>query len=187
MSSHLIRAAALIVDVAALAAGVLFVLRFLVQLLRTDYYNPLTQTVLRLSDPLLEPLRRVLPAGRRLDCASLLAAWAVQGLRLLLLSGLAGAWPPAGGLLVLAAAQLIQLILHVFSFAILAVVILSWINPFSPPPASRVFHELSEPLLRPIRRFLPPLAGLDLSPLLALVLLQLLALLVVEPLRGAVY
>lgn len=187
MSSHLVQAAALIVDVVALGAGILFVLRFLMQLLRIDYYNPLTQAVLRLSDPVLEPLRRVLPAGHRLDCASLLAAWTVQALRLCLLSGLIGSWPPAFGLLILATAQLIQLILHVFSFAILVVVILSWINPFSPPPASRLFHELSEPLLRPIRRHLPPLAGLDLSPLLALVLLQLLALLVVEPLRGVVH
>ena len=186
MSGPLIQAWVLIVDVAALSVGILFVLRFLTQLLRTDWYNPLTQTVLRLSDPLLDPLRKLLPASPRLDWASLAAAWVVQGLRLGLLGLVApGPWPSAAGFVLLATAGLIQLILHAFSIAILIVVILSWVNPFSPHPASRLFHELSEPLLRPIRRRLPSLGGLDLSPLVALVALQLLAVLVVAPLQGA--
>lgn len=161
----------------------LFALRFLLQLLQADYHNPVSQALVRLSDPPLRPLRKFLPRHRRMDSASLLAICLVQGVRLCVFALLLyGSLPSASGLVMLTVAHVVQFNVRLFMLLIFVVVVLSWVNPGSSSPVANILHQLCEPLLRALRGRLPPLGGLDMSPLVALVLLQLVSLLFVAPL-----
>ena len=100
-----------------------------------------------------------------------------------MITGILGHRAPAAALLVLSVAEILQLAVHVFLFSILIQVIMSWINPGSYNPLLSVLHSLNEPLLGPARRIVPPIGGLDLSPIVVMVALQLAAILLVGPLR----
>jgi YggT family protein len=155
----------------ALVVGA-FLLRLLLQLARTDFRNPLVQAIVRVTNPLVMPLRRVLPPLGRVDTASVVALLLAQTLRtaLGLLLGGAGV-PGALRLLLLAVATLLDTTLIVFLIAVFAYVVLSWVAPDGYSPAGRVLSDLVEPLLRPFRRALPAFGGLDLSPLILILLL----------------
>jgi len=157
-------------------------LRFLLQWVRADFYNPVSQFVVRVTNPLLKPLRRVIPGWGGLDIAAVSLMIALQLLSLLLVLLLRGQGVPIGTLVLWSLAELISLAFNVFIFAIIIQVILSWVNPGHYNPVSSLLHSLTEPLLRPARRMLPPISGIDLSPLLVLLALQVLKMLVVPPL-----
>lgn len=142
-------------------------LRLLLQMVRADFYNPVSQLVVRVTDPLLHPLRRVIPPWRRLDSASLVLALATQCAATLLVFTLAG-FPPPNPLLLLAwaATGICAVLINIYFFAILAAIVLSWIAPQSHHPAIALLYQLTEPVMAPVRRLLPPLGGLDLSPIL---------------------
>lgn len=147
-------------------------LRFLLQLAKADFYNDVSQFTVKLTNPLLRPLRRLIPGLWGLDLAALVLMWVLKIIELLLLGANFNA-----GLLLFAAVQLISLAIYVFIFVIIIQVILSWLSllgsqPFlNSHPLVRLLYQLSEPVLRPIRRFLPPISGLDLSPMVAMILL----------------
>lgn len=158
-------------------------LRLFLQWTRADFYNPLSQAIVRLTNPVLRPLRRHVPAIGRIDTASVLVILALELANLwlkLLIAGLDGA---IGGLLVLACADILAKACYLFTFAILALVVASWVAPGAYNPVLSLIDALTRPLLKPLRGLLPPLGGLDLSPMVALVLLQLAQMLVVAPLR----
>lgn len=157
-------------------------LRFLLQWARADFYNPLVQVLVKLTNPPLLPLRRYIPGYRGLDMAAVVLMVALQLLELLLITLLVGRPGNPVGLLVLAAAQLLALLLNVLFWAVIIQAVLSWINPDPRQPAVHLLYQLTEPILRPARQLLPPLSGLDLSPILVLIVLQLLKLLLVAPL-----
>ena len=183
MSGYLAQAGFLILGVVLLALSTLFVLRFLLQWMNVDYQNPFSQVVVYLSNPLLRVPRKLLPRSKHLDTASLLMACLVQGIKLCLFAALIHKQlPTLVSVAVLAVAHTIQIALHIFSFTIIAVVLISWLNPYTFHPAKYLLQQMSRPLLQAIRRHLPPIGGLDLAPLVALLLLQLLAILVVAPL-----
>ena len=167
------RELAFIVDsLFALLVGV-FLLRLLFQLVRTDFRNPLVQALVRITNPLVLPLRRVLPALGRIDTASVVAVVLAQMLRTTLVLVLGGAGLPAVvPLLLLSVVALLDTTLLVFLIAVFAFVILSWVAPDGYSPAGRVLADLVEPLLRPFRQALPALGGLDLSPLVVILLLS---------------
>ena len=169
------RELAFLVDsVLALVVGA-FLLRLLFQLLRVDFRNPLAQAIVRLTNPVVIPLRRILPPLGRLDTASVTATVLAQVLRTLLVRLIeSGALPSAGHLLILAVLELIDTTLVVFLGALILYVVLSWVSPEGYNPASRLLASLVDPMLRPLRRALPTLGGLDLSPLVASLLLILL-------------
>jgi YggT family protein len=152
-----------------------FLLRLLCQIVRTDFRNPLVQAIVRLTNPLVMPLRRVLPPIGRVDSASVVAVLLMQMLRTTLVLLLAGDGLPAVlPLLLLSVVELLDTTLLVLLVAIFGYVILSWVSPDGYTPPGRLLADLVEPLLRPFRRMVPPLGGLDLSPLLVILLLSVL-------------
>lgn len=160
------------------------ILRFLLQWVGADYYNPISQFVVKLTHPPLRLLRRFIPAIGRVDTSSLVLVLVLQtvaGYLVLLLQG--GANVPIAAMLAWSAHDLLDLVLNIFFFAVLIRVVLSWLGhlPFS--PAVSLLHSLTEPLLRQGRRLLPPMGGLDLSPLLPLIGIQLLRMLLLPPLQ----
>lgn len=158
-------------------------LRFLLQWARADFYNPLAQLLVKLTNPPLLPLRRVIPGFRGLDMAAVALMLLLQLLELALLAGLYGRRVTVAGLLVLSVVELLDLAITVAFWAVILQALLSWFNPDYRQPAVRLLYQLTEPLLRPARRLLPPIGGLDLSPLVLLLGLQLARMLLLAPLR----
>ncbi|MDG1579711.1 YggT family protein [Pseudomonas sp. GOM6] len=160
-------------------------LRFVLQLVRADFYNPLSQFAVKATQPLLKPLRRIIPGFGGLDLASLLLAILVQlaimGLTLLLAYGTTG--NPLQ-LLVWAVIGVTSLFLKIFFFALIISVILSWVAPGSYNPGAQLVNQICEPLLTPIRKILPSLGGLDISPIFAFIAINLLDMLVVKNLAA---
>lgn len=164
----------------------LVLLRFILQLVRADFYNPLSQFAVKATKPLLNPLRKVIPGLRGLDLASLVLAILIQlllmALTLLLLGyGVVDLLPQ---LLIWSVIGVTALFLKVFFFALIASVILSWVAPGSYNPAAQLINQICEPLLTPIRRVLPSLGGLDISPIFAFIALNLIEMLVIKNLAA---
>ncbi|MGB5260340.1 MAG: YggT family protein [Gammaproteobacteria bacterium] len=153
-------------------------LRFLLGLTRADFYNPISQFLVRITNPLLIPLRKIIPAFGKLDIASIVLILALQIILLLIIVALRGASIKLLPLLLMAVGELIMLALNVFLVAIIVQVIISWINPGSYNPVNALLHNLTAPILRPVQRIIPPLSGIDLSPLFALIGLQVLKMLI---------
>ncbi|WJW75776.1 YggT family protein [Thiohalobacter sp. IOR34] len=158
-------------------------LRTLLAWVRADFYNPVSQFLVKITNPPLLPLRRLIPPLGRIDSAAivlmLLVQMAAVALILLLRGGAFSPWT----LLVVSIAELVSLLFNVFVFSIIIQAILSWVNPGAYNPVTALLHALNEPVLRPARRLLPPIGGLDLSPLLALIALQVLKMLVLPLFR----
>ncbi|WP_422911024.1 YggT family protein [Pseudomonas sp. MAC6] len=156
-------------------------LRFILQLVRADFYNPLSQFIVRATHPLLKPLRKVIPSFAGLDLASLVLAIVVQlvlmALTLMLLGY--GVDNPLQ-LLVWSIIGVTALFLKVFFFALIISVILSWVAQGSHNPTAMLINQICEPLLAPIRRILPSMGGLDLSPIVAFLILNLIDMLVIR-------
>jgi len=149
--------------------------RFALQWARAPFRNPLGQFIVAVTDWMVRPARRLVPGLFGLDMASLLLAWlwqvAYNGIALGL-SGVLGAVSLAPALLValLAALELARMGLYLVMGAVLVAAVFSWVNPYA--PLADVFNTLTRPLLRPFRRVIPPIGGVDLSPLALLLVLQ---------------
>ena len=150
-------------------------LRFILQLVRADFYNPLSQFIVRATQPLLRPMRRVIPSLLGLDMSSLLLAILIQLLLMVVTLTLMGYG--VGGflvqLLIWSILSITSLFLKVFFFALIISVIQSWVAPHSHNPAALLVNQLCEPLLAPFRRLLPNLGGLDISPIFAFITINL--------------
>jgi len=158
----------------ALVVGA-FMLRLLLQLTRADFRNPVAQAIVSLTNPLVLPLRRLLPAMGRIDTASVVAVLLVQIVHTALVTALSGAGVPGAAFLLTAAAiRLVDLILLLYFFAIFAYVLLSWVSTDGYSPLGRVLHDLCEPVMAPFRRAVPVLGGLDVSPAVVLILIAVL-------------
>ena len=160
-------------------------LRFVLQLVRANFYNPLCQFAVKATQPLLKPLRRVIPSLFGLDMSSLVLAILVQlalmALTLLLTYGTTGNFLQ---LLVWALIGVTALFLKIFFFALIISVILSWVAPGSHNPGAELVNQICEPALAPFRKLLPNLGGLDISPILAFMVLKLLDMLVINNLAA---
>ena len=158
-------------------------LRFLLQWARADFYNPISQFIVKATQPPLKPLRKIIPGIGGLDMAALIFMLVLKFVELWLVTGLLGMSPQIGGLAMLSIAELLGLLINVFIFSILIQVIISWVNPGMHNPVMGLLHSLTEPLLAPARRVIPPISGLDLSPIIVIVCLQLASMLAVAPIR----
>jgi YggT family protein len=168
-----------LIDTLLSLAQLCFLLRLLLQWARADFRNPLARAIVQLTSPVLAPLRRVLPAIGRVDTASVVVVIALGLLRTSMATLLGGVgFPPLLWLIELTALELVRQILWVYFFAIVLYAALSFIAPGSYSPAQALLTSLCEPVLRPFRRLIPPLANLDLSPLWACILIQALLILV---------
>ena len=161
-------------------------LRFLLQLVRADFYNPVSQFLITVTNPALRHLRRWVPGFLGLDWPSILLLVILQTMEICLIALVSTSGLPAlPGLLVLIIAHLLELCVWIYLFVIILQVILSWIHPGAYSPVTVLMYQLTDPVLRPLRRLLPPTAGLDWSPLVAIILLNLVLLLLVTPLQDA--
>jgi len=158
-------------------------LRFLLQWCGADFYNPISQFLVKATHPPLKLLRRFVPSIGKIDTSSLVLVFALQILAdfsILLLKGVAIS---IGALTILSLTQLVSLLINIFIYAVFARAILSWMNPGSFNAASSILYSLTEPVLNLCRRFIPDLGGIDLSPLAALMLLQLAKMVILPPLH----
>ncbi len=148
-------------------------LRFLLQLVRADFYNPISQTLVKMTNPLVIPVRKILPGYGGLDLASLLLALVLQMLMIALLVLLqTGALLAPVPLLLASGLGIAAYLVKIYFFALLAMIILSWIAPGGNNPALYLLHQITEPVMAPFRKILPPMGGLDLSPILVFVLIN---------------
>ncbi len=158
-------------------------LRFLLQLTKADFYNPLSQFVVKVTSPVLRPLRRFIPGFRGMDISSLVLAWLVQTLVLFLVGVLAGLGLAALGAVLWSIPALVELTIDVFLYAVIIRVILSWISPDPRNPMVHLLYTLTDPVMAPVQRRLPPIGGLDLSPIAVTIGLILLQMLLLPPLK----
>jgi len=159
----------------------LIMLRFLLQLARANFYNPLSQFLVKVTNPLLIPLRRVVPGLFGIDMASVVLLFTVQVVALILTHMAAGIAVHFPGVLIMAVGELLSLALNCYLISILVQIILSWVGPGGRHPISDVLYSLNEPVLRSARRVLPVMAGMDFSPLVVVILIQLAKILLVAP------
>ena len=159
------------------------VIRFLLQWARADFYNPISQFVVRLTSPVLKPMRRVIPGYAGYDLASVVLAWLLKAAELALLSLILGLGRNPLAALGWAVPALVSVVISIFLFAILVRVILSWVNPDPYNPAVMLLSDVTDPILRPAQRLMPNLGGIDLSPMLVMIALVLLEMLLLPPLR----
>ncbi len=159
------------------------VLRFLLQWVRADFYNPISQAIVKVTSPALRRLRRFIPAVGHLDTASVVLMLALQMLNTYLVLNMIGYHSGPVGVFIVAIAELLSKIIYVLMFAVIIQVIVSWVSPGAYNPVLSLVDSLTTPVMRPARRLIPPIGGLDLSPMVAIVALQLLLMLVVAPLK----
>lgn len=182
--SYLIRALVTLLQFAFSLYLFLLMLRFLFQLVRADFYNPLSQAVVKLTNPPLKLLRRFIPGYAGVDWPCVVLLILVQALEILLLSLLITGHPPnIPALLVLSLADLLQLCAYLYIFFIIIIVVLSWVNPGAYNPITVLLYQVTDPLIRRARRVLPDLGGLDFSPMLVMLVIYLVLSLVIAPLR----
>ena len=160
-------------------AIIFLLMRFSLQLARADFYNPVSQAVVRLTNPLLAPLRRVIPPVKGQDSAALVLAYILALVFLLVAYGVTGGIPNPLLLLALAPLHLLEIILDMLFWGVIIHAILSWFPNAQGAPAARVLDQLITPLLTPIRRIIPDLGGIDLSPIALLLLVQIIKISVV--------
>lgn len=158
-----------------------FALRFLFQIVRADFHNPVSQFIVKATNPLLVPMRRIIPGVAGIDMASVVILLLLQYANMFLLTLINGGHFFPVGMAVIAIAKLIGLIISVFTFSILIQVILSWVSPGVYNPVTSLLYSLNEPILSRARRLLPPIHGFDLSPIVAMIVLQLMSMLIVAP------
>lgn len=151
----------------------LMVLRFILQLVRADFYNPLCQFIVKATNPLVIPLRRVLPGFGGIDLSSLVLSLLLQALLIavLLIFVKGGIGSPAA-LLAASLFSFIALLLKILFFAIIAMIIISFVAPGSQHPAIYLLYQITEPVTAPFRKLLPAMGGLDFSPILVFVLIR---------------
>jgi len=162
-------------------------LRVLLQVVRADFYNPICQFLVRVTNPLLKPLRRIIPGFMGIDMAGVLLLLIIQTLELMVLSWLTGPTLHLPGVVLLAATELIRLMIYIYIFAIVVMAILSWVNPDPRNPVVPLLWRLTSPIMAPARQLIPVFGGIDISPMLVIILLLFLVRLLLDPLSAAAF
>ncbi len=147
----------------------IMLLRFILQQVGADFYNPISQFVVKATQPLVGITRRFIPSIRKIDTASLVLVLVLILIKLVVLFSIAG-YPINGPqLLFKALYDLVSLTFDIFIIALFVQAILSWVNPDPNHPVSSLLYNLTFPVLRPIRKYIPPIGSIDLSTLIALI------------------
>ncbi len=152
----------------------LVLLRFLMQWMGADFFNPVAQFVVKVTKPLLNPLRKIIPSSGHYDFAALIALVGLQALYGYLIAMLQGGQISFGPLAVWTIAELVDLILNTFVIMIIVRALLSWINPGTYNPAVSLLYNITDPILNFGRKLIPPIGGIDLSPIIIIVGLEFL-------------
>ena len=158
-------------------------LRYLLARVRADFYNPLSQFLVKITNPPLKPLRRFIPGYLGIDWPSIILLLFIQGLEIIMIALVSNGHIPApAGLFVLTIANLLQTLIYIHMFIIIIQIVISWVNPGAYNPITVIMFQLSEPVLKPARRLIPPAGGFDWSPLVILIIMNLMIILMVSPL-----
>ena len=159
-------------------------LRFLLQTIRADFYNPICQFLVTVTNPALKPLRRWIPGYLGIDWPSILLMILLQLLEICLIALLvSGQIPATISLPVVIASKLLKLLIYTYIVIIVIQAIISWIQPGTYSPFTVLLYQLCEPLIKPIRRHIPAAGGIDWSLFLVLILLNLALILLVAPIQ----
>ncbi len=185
-SSYFVNPVIFIIDTVFALYILAIMLRFLLQWVNADFYNPISQFLVKITHPPLKLLRRAIPSIGRIDTASIVFMLVLQMLAGFLIFTMKGAVTPIGALFVWALAELLTLLINLYVFAILIQVIVSWVNPGTYNPGVSLIYNLTEPMLRVVRNILPPMGGIDLSALVVLIGLQLIKMVLLPPLIQAI-
>lgn len=161
-------------------------IRFLLQWARADFYNPISQFVVKVTTPVLRPLRQIIPGYGGMDLAALVLVWLLATVELGILALLLGIDRSPFLAIGWAIPSVVELFINLFLFAILIRVILSWVSPDPYNPAVALLNRLTDPVMRPAQRLIKPIGGIDLSPMLVLIGLTLLNMLLIPPLKWIV-
>jgi YggT family protein len=163
----------------------LVVMRFLLQLVRADFYNPISQFIVKATNLPLIPLRKVIPGIGGIDVASIVLALLVQAVAIVLILLLNGIQPPPLQVVMWSAIGILSLLLKVYFWGLLITVIASWVAPNSYNPVLILINQILEPAMKPIRKIMPDLGGIDISPIIMFLLIQVLEILLVKGLAQA--
>lgn len=152
------------------------VLRFLLQLVRADFYNPISQFLVKATNPPLIPLRKVIPGWGGVDVASLILALLIQTAAIIIIFLLNGVQPFSfiGTLVLWSILSIIGLLLKIFFWGFIIIIIASWVAPGSYNPALILLNQILEPVTKPIRKLMPDMGGIDISPIFVLLIIHIL-------------
>jgi len=160
-------------------------LRLLLQIVRADFYNPFSQFLVKATNPPLRPLRRIIPGWGGVDIASLVLLFVLQCVAIVLIALLQGGALESisiAGLLMASIAKLISLLMYIYFFSLIIIALLSWISPGGYNPVTALMSSINEPLLRPVRKILPPAGMLDFSVFVTILGLVVARMLIMPPL-----
>jgi YggT family protein len=151
------------------------VLRFLLQAVKADFYNPISQFIVKVSNPLLLPIRKVVPGFGGYDASSLVLAVIVQLVTICATLLLIGLWPlPYLNIAIWSVLGTVGIFLDLYFWGLLIIIIISWIAPHNPNPAIDLLKQIIEPVMKPIRDRMPDMGGIDLSPIIMILLIRVL-------------
>jgi YggT family protein len=157
-------------------------MRLILAWVGADYHNPITQFVVKMTSFFIKPMKKFLPDIRGIETSTLVAIILVEVIKFFLITVLSFGLPNIFGLIILGIGDFIQLLIWALSIALILQVILSWVQPGS--HVHQTLDKFTSPLMRPFQRVLPPVAGIDISPIPALIILQLLIIVLVNPMKG---
>lgn len=161
---------------------VIVFLRFIFQLVKADFYNPLSQFVLNATNPILTPLRRIVPTWKNIDGASLILIFLLKIIELYLRDFIHfGSLGSFYKIFALSIMELVRMGINFYFFAILGQIILSWLAPHNNNPVIGLLQQITNPVMAPARKLIPPIGGMDLSPILVILALQILETLLLHP------
>ena len=182
MGNYLIDAGLFLVDTILGLYILIVLLRFLFQSVGADFYNPISQFVVKASNPILAPLHRIIPTLKGIDFAAILLLIVLESLRISITAFSMIYVPELSGVLVLSIGKLVQLVVYVMVFTLFARAVLSWVSGSSHHFATRLIFSLTEPLIKKVRRVVPRTGALDFSPIVLFIFLMLVLKLLAQPL-----
>lgn len=146
-------------------------IRFLLAWSRANFYNPLSQFLVKITNPVLVPLRRMIPAMGKLDTAAIVLALGLMIIKVFLLVGMQGSSVGVPVVLTYSIVELLRMVIHIYIFALIIQAVLSWVGNSYGNPLADILNSLTDPILRPIRNIVPTIGMVDLSPMVAILLL----------------
>lgn len=178
MSGSVVNAFAFLIETLLNLYLAVLLMRVLLEAVGADYYNPVCQVLLKITQPLVGPLSKLIPAIGNINIAAIVLLFVLQTVGVLLMAAISGLAIGPFEALWIAALSLVRLLLMLYLVLIIVEVILSWVGGGMRHPIIPLIYQLTRPVLAPIRRVVPPLAGIDLSPLVAIIGIQFLMILI---------
>ena len=148
---------------------VILMLRLILQWAGADFYNPVSQFIVKITNPLVKPLRRIIPGFFGIDFATLVLIFALTTIKILIVYSLSGYNLFSGLLIITIVLEVVDLLLNIFLFAIIIQALLSWVNPDPYTPVVALLNSLTWPILKHFRKLIPPISGFDISPIFAII------------------